>query len=264
MKQISQEVLARPVVATGRGGSGTRLLSLALQEHGVFLGQHLNESKDSIEWVDRIHPLAIKKLTDGLAQDTDWPQHLIQFANYVLTEGNWQAGQSWGWKLPETMLVIPEIAHAFSDAKIVHLIRHPLDTCLRRTHVTSRMNSSIGRVTLLAAYQWLNWNRDPDTDDDYLRNAASWVFQVDRVVQFRKTLGNERYVEIKYEDLCTNPQTVSDQIAAFLGQPTVSSKLMQRIDNARRRKWVQNDERAAKVWSICENTATVLGYRYPD
>ena len=254
--------MSRPVVAVGRGGSGTRLLSIALQEHGLFLGNRLNESEDSTEWVDLIYELAIKKLTDTLPSRAQWHQQLIARAEHILGQGQWMETQAWGWKLPETMLIVPEVAYAFADAKIIHLVRHPLDTCLRRTHMTSRMNNSIGEATLLGAYLWLNWDRDPRDDDDYLRNAASWVFQVDQVIQFGKRLETTRYLEINYEDLCANPQAVSDRIAAFLGKPPITTNLNQIIDNTRKHLWDENDERASEVWSICEQTATALGYRF--
>lgn len=263
-QRIPQKVIARPIVATGRGGSGTRLLSLTLREHGLFLGNRLNESEDSVEWIDLIYELAIKKLTDKLPPGAHWQQELIARAEHVVLKGLWKQTQRWGWKLPETMLILPEVARAFSEAQIIHLVRHPLDTCLRRTHMTSRMDNSIGEATLLAAYQWLNWDRDPRDDEDYIRNAASWVYQVDQVVRFSKSLETERYLEIKYEDLCAHPQAVSDTIAAFLKKPTITTALNQIIDHTRRRTWVENDKRAPEVWSICEKTATVLGYRFPD
>lgn len=264
MNRIPQEVISRPVVATGRGGSGTRLLSLALQEHDLFLGNLLNESEDSVEWVDLIYELAVKKLTHLLPPTAHWQQELTACAIDILAKGQWRPTQSWGWKLPETMLILPEVAHAFSDAQIIHLIRHPIDTCLRRTHVTSRMDNRVGTATLKAAYEELHWDRDPGEDADYLRNAASWVYQVSRVMHFGRRLGRRRYLEIKYEDVCTNPQAASDMIAAFLGKPAVTTGLAQVIDTTRRRQWDKGDERTAEVWAICEKTATALGYRFPD
>ncbi len=264
MKRISHAVLSRPVVATGRGGSGTRLLSVAVQEHGIFLGNRLNETEDSIEWVDLIYELAIKKLNDILPCGTNWRQELIARAVDILLNGQWKDSQPWGWKLPETMLIMPEVAQAFPDAKILHMVRHPVDTCLRRSHMTSRTQNPIGKATLLAAYRWLNWDRDPKDDSEYLRNTASWIYQVQRVVQFGRGLESQRYLEIKYEDLCTYPQAVSDKIAVFLCKPTITTDLKQKIDSTRRREWVENDERVSEVWSICKKTATSLGYRFID
>ena len=258
--KASATVLSQPVVATGRGGSGTRLLSVLLQEHGVFLGNRLNESEDSIEWTRVLFDIAVRKLTDNTPLCGGWEETLSGCAEGILTKGQWKEGQLWGLKLPVTMLILPEIVQAFPNAKIIHLVRHPVDTCLRRTHVTSRPNNRVGAATLHAAYSWLGWNRNPADDDDYIRNTASWVFQVHKAIQFGRRLDSNRYLEVRYEELCDDAQTASDKVARFLDIPVTSSALGRAIDSERRRYWVEGDKRALEVWSICEETGTRLGY----
>ena len=80
--------ISRPVVAIGRGGSGTRLLSLALQEHGIFLGNQLNESHDSTEWVDLIYKLAIEKLTNKLPSSPIWQQLTLRAESILGIHGD--------------------------------------------------------------------------------------------------------------------------------------------------------------------------------
>ncbi len=253
-------VLSQPVVATGRGGSGTRLLSLLLQEHGVFLGNRLNGSEDSIEWIRVQYESAVNKLTDGAPARGRCHESLLGCAENILAGGQWKEGQLWGWKLPETMLLLPEVVQAFPNARIVHLVRHPVDTCLRSTHVTSRTENPVGAATLHAAYSWLGWRRDPGDDDDCIRNSASWVYQVQGAIQFGRELGSDRYLEIRFEDLCDDAQTVSDAIARFLGIPEIASAVGGIIDSKRRRNWVEGDKRTREVWSICEETGKTLGY----
>ncbi len=250
-----------PIVATGRGGSGTRLLAMALQELGVFLGTHSNgHCEDSIEWVDILYSLTIQKLT-GQASDRDHiTGELANRARSVFSRGNCAAGQPWGWKLPESMLVLPELSKAFPNAKFVHLVRHPLSCCLRRTHRTSRMNNPVGAATLNSAYQWLSWDHDPREDPDHIRNAASWVFQVEQVCQFGRRLGSDHYLELKYEELCESPQKLSDQLSQFLGVSSVTSELKSTIEASRMSRMRMNDSRSAEVWSICQRTAQFLGY----
>ena len=253
-------VLSQPVVATGRGGSGTRLLSMLLQEHGLFLGNRLNGSEDSIEWIRVQYESAASKLTDGAPVCGSWHEALKVCAENILEWGQWKEGQLWGWKLPETMLILPEVVQAFPNARIVHLVRHPVDTCLRSTHVTSRTDHPVGAATLRAAYAWLGWCKDPGDDDDYIRNSASWVYQVQGAIQFGRELGSNRYLEIRFEDLCADAQTVSDAIARFLDIPETASAVGGIIDSKRRRSWVEGDKRALEVWSICEETGKSLGY----
>ena len=257
---VSSTVLSQPVFATGRGGSGTRLLSMLLQEHGLFLGNRLNESEDSIEWVKVLFEVAVRKLTDDASSCSHRQEALSRCGESILTKGQWKEGQLWGWKLPETMLVLPEVVQAFPGARFLHLVRHPVDTCLRRTHVTSRPNNPVGAATLQAAYSWLGWSRNPGDDDDYMRNTASWVYQVHHAVKFGRGLGSNRYLELRFEDICADAQTVSDTIAEFLDIPVTISAVGSRIDGKRCRSWTKGDRRALEVWSICEETGTTLGY----
>jgi hypothetical protein len=57
-----------PIILTGRGGSGTRLLSDIASASGVFLGNDLNVSSDSVEWVDLIYKIVIGKMSGASAK----------------------------------------------------------------------------------------------------------------------------------------------------------------------------------------------------
>ena len=65
------DALDCPVVLLGRGGSGTRVLSQIAQQMGIFLGNDINVSGDSVEWVGPIYDLAVATCT-GDKPDPDW------------------------------------------------------------------------------------------------------------------------------------------------------------------------------------------------
>jgi len=263
-RRVRADLLARPVVATGRGGSGTRLLSLALQELGVFLGDRLNDSGDSVDWVDLTYGLVKAQSASVAPPAAEVGSRLLENAESILLRGRGEGTRRWGWKLPETMLIVPEVARAFPEAQFVQIVRHPVDICLRRTHLTSRTNNPVGAVALPAAYRSLGWQRDPSADPGHVRNAASWVHQVDRVMRAGKELGSRRYLSVRYEDLCTDPQRVSDALARYLDLPTTTTRLEEIIDLSRCRLWTAGDERAKEVWDICESVGTRLGYRFQE
>ena len=252
-----------PIVAVGRGGSGTRLLSLLLQRLGVFVGNRVNEYGDATEWVELIYRMVVAIVPHRPDRMPDeWRGALRACAQEILSAGQWRAGTCWGWKLPETLLVLPEVLEAFPEAKVVHLVRHPVDSCLRRTHLTSRADNSIGRATLEAAYESLGWPRDPASDEDHIRNAASWRFQLETVRQIRHELPSERYLEIRYEDLCLDTNTVSNMVARFVGVCAPPPPLP--VDRARMRSWKNGDPRTVEVWKICGSEAEHFGYSAPS
>jgi hypothetical protein len=47
-------------IFTGRGGSGTRLLSELAAAAGTFIGNDVNKMGDSVEWVDLIYRMVVE------------------------------------------------------------------------------------------------------------------------------------------------------------------------------------------------------------
>jgi hypothetical protein len=256
--------LDAPIVAVGRGGSGTRLLSPMLEMMGIFLGNRRNASNDSLEWAELIYEMTLASCTDG-DPETHWTPLLHQRARDMLEQGKWRDGQRWGWKLPETMLVVREVARAFPNARILHLVRHPVDTCLRRPHLTSRFRFLIGAAVLRAAYRACGRDeRLLESDPLHIHTALSWEYQVSRVVELgRSVLGPERYLEVRYEELCRDPERIHAQIAAFVGADGSRPPPRELFDASGRARWSPPDPRADEVWQICGETGARLGYSPP-
>jgi len=253
--------LDAPIVALGRGGSGTRLLSLLLKEVGVFLGNKLNPTLDSVEWVDLIYEMAIK--THGYGIEVDWRKEVRARAHHVLSGRPGESIRNWGWKLPETALVLDQLLPAFDSPCIIHLIRHPIDTCLRRSHMTSRLDNPVGRNALTAAYRHLGIDRDPSRDQQHVRNAVSWRFQIELIDRTIKRSGTS-HLEIKYETLCLHPARTIRRVVEFLNlDPIRGENVLLPIDSTRMRKWKAGDPRAMEIWDICADLAGTHGYGFP-
>jgi hypothetical protein len=255
------------VIFTGRGGSGTRLLSQLADAAGIFIGNHRNKSDDSIEWVDLIYDIAVEAgAGHDLPSGSAYRREIRASATAILSRSGSPISR-WGLKLPETMLVLPLLIDAFPRAKVVHLTRHPVSSSLRRTHMTSRLSNPVGAVVLPAAYRYSK--RDPAliaTDEPYLHNACSWNFQVSRVVGYgRGVLGGDRYLEIAYEDVCANPARVAATVRSFLGCATEERETTISVDFTRSAGWDAGDPRVDLIWRLCGETAALLGYaRQPD
>ncbi|MBE9548551.1 MAG: sulfotransferase [Proteobacteria bacterium] len=266
---INSNLKHQPIVATGRGGSGTRLLSILLQALNVFLGANTGGTEDSLDWVNLLYRIAIER-NRGKGQKPitmgHWQHALRETAADSLTTGGWNGHQQWGWKLPETMMCLPEISEAFPQFKLVHLVRHPVDISLRRTHMTSRPDNPMGKSVLEAAYNKLGWSgEDIGSDPEYIRNAASWYYQVGMVADFgREELGPGRYLEIRYEDICMAPNKALVALAKFLGIQDYPQLVDVQIDTTRQRAWSPPDSRVDKVWSVCREIAETLGYQEVD
>jgi LPS sulfotransferase NodH len=245
-----------PILATGRGGSGTRLLSELLTGLGVDLGSRLNATGDSIQWADLLYEMSNATLAGHATPwSGSWAAELHHRARWLRAGAS--PSQSWGFKLPEAMLVLEHLLDAWPEARLIHLVRHPLDTCLRRTHMTSRPSNPIGAATLAEAYRLLGWSRDPAGDEPHCRNAASWWYQL-TLLQRTRERHPERVIELRYEDLCDQPRQAAAQLAHDLGLPQRGVEL--NVEGARRRRWQAGDPRIEEVWDLCAPLAQHYGY----
>ena len=255
------------ILLTERGGSGTRLLGEIASSVGVFIGNDLNASSDSLECQVAVKEMARQKLSsaDGIeaAALERWRRTLRELAAAIRSRGAWAPPGPWGWKLPELMFVLPETRAIFPGARVIHLVRHPVDLSLRRTHGTSRMDNPMGSVALPAAYRALGL--DPvliERHRRYMHNAVAWQHQVSTVVGWaRGQLPKDRYLELRYEDVCADTAAAQGAVARFVGGVPESPPPM--VDPARMRRYEPSDERISQVWTICGATAGQLGYRFP-
>jgi hypothetical protein len=259
---VPADAIDAVVLFTGRGGSGTRLLSQLAAEAGIFIGNHLNTSGDSIEWVDLIYRMIVEAGRHGdLPSGSQYRGEIRARAEQILGQVPSREPRLWGVKLPEMMLILPLLIDAFPDAKVVHLTRHPVSSSLRRTHMTSRLTNAVGATALPAAYRYSN--RDPaqiGSDETYLHNACAWNFQVTRVVRYAAdVLGEPNYLELKYEDLCAEPNRVLARVRSYLGW-TEGPETSLQVDLSRVRGWDPGDPRVQAIWDICGKTAALLGY----
>jgi len=251
------------VLFTGRGGSGTRLLSQLAAATGIFIGNHVNTSGDSTEWADLIYRMVVERGGQrDLPSGSQYRHEIRARAAQILGDAPRPRSGVWGLKLPETMLVLPLFIDAFPHARVVHLTRHPVSSSLRRTHMTSRLDNVVGTVALPAAYRYAH--RDVGhiaTDAPYLHNAYAWNFQVTRVAHYaRDVLADAQYLAIKYEDVCAQPERVPALVRAYLGCADGWAATPIQVDLSRTGVWDPRDPRVQTVWDICGETAALLGY----
>jgi len=256
---------SQPVILLGRGGSGTRLLAQLALSIGTFLGNELNASHDSVEWVETLYDLAVEAVTasvaSGSARDLYWQRRLRCRASEILASGRCDPTSLWGWKLPETMLILPQALRAFPRAQVVHLVRHPVTSALRRTHVTSRLDNPVGRAVLPAAYRACGL--DPDNierDEPYIHNAVTWAYQVGGVLDTLRSMSlTEGWLQFRYEEICANPAEAQKRLTAFLGTDA-PMRGPPDIDVSRTGDFRADARKTERIWAICGGLAFELGY----
>jgi len=291
-----------PVVIMGRGGSGTRIPSYFLREDlGYFFGNKLNTSGDSIEW--KKLSFEIVKVYGGeinLPEDaSSFEKELLKTADEILRQGKYP--DKWGWKLPHTLLFFPIVAQVFPNSKFIHMIRHPIPSSIgrkRKSDKTSRLRGQ-GKALLPAAYAYFHKEEILPTVEDLealnsdstvlqcIMNAYGWNHQVGRGIEYGREILKDRYLELKYEDCCEEPQRELERICEFIGvrkAPKTSLGIKRSLSPAnleeletytidpkefkkkRAKAKIKEDlilkkkEAGPLVKEICEETAKKIGY----
>jgi hypothetical protein len=236
--------LRPPVVVGGIGGSGTRLVARILNSYGYFLGSDMNDSLDnlwftllfkrleilscssdeyadlcdifrrvmtgyglSLEQRERIRYLAV---TGREEHDVTWLQARV---NTLLAHQAYLAvDQPWGWKEPNTHIVLEHLIDQFPGMRYIFLSRHGLDMALSGNQNQPRM---WGASLMGEPYS--------DTPRYLLRY---WCFVHRRVQNIGATMG-DRFLFLKYDDVCLHKETSLAQLNAFLGlDDDASAKIM--------------------------------------
>lgn len=205
-----------PLILLAKGGGGSRLLSLLAQDAGLFIGNQVSASGDSLEMVNAIYKGVIEKYRCQAGWQRDLVVDELRGAAHQMLE---LAGfpKAWGFKLPESLLILPEIAAAFPQARFVHLVRDPLSTCLRRTHMTARLDNEIGRVALPLAYRALGLPLARILEDSPAEHMAYTTrHQLEQVLDLRRTLPPSRFLQLSFEDLMRRPRWVRLRLERWL------------------------------------------------
>lgn len=186
----------KPVFIVGMPRSGTSLAEKILDSHPqVFGAGELNNIDITVREAKQYAPhLRYPDTIDSLDAKI-----LTKRANSYLDHINKISGDAIRTidKMPHNFMYIGFILRLFPNATIIHCQRHPLDTCL------SCYFSEFGTSGHTYAY-----NLD-DLGDYYL--------QYHRLMSHWSELYKDRILELKYEELVANQETISRKLISHCG-----------------------------------------------
>jgi hypothetical protein len=209
-----------PIIVFNKSHSGSRLLARLLIGHDVFLGVDRNESEDASGLMDLVRPLVERHYPNYGTVMRQGDPDLESLAETVLGRQlrDVPPGARWGWKLCETLYVLPVLKRIFPDAYFVHLLRDGRDVAFSN-HVepeqpfwrkvyfdTDRIHRWDGRKLNQKAYRRL----------PHVYNARHWVNSVTVARHYGSMIG-ENYIELRYEDLALEPMETATAFLSRLG-----------------------------------------------
>jgi len=263
MDDAMRHNLDEPIVLLARGGGGSRLLSTLCQDLGMFLGTVLGGAGDSREMVLPIYQGIVEKYAcKGNWQKQQIVPRLRAAAAKMLIQHKHPIGL-WGFKLPESILLLPEIRTAFPQARFIHMVRDPVTTCLRRAHMTARLDNSIGRISLPLAYDYIGRPRERILEDSpALHMAYTTVHQLEIVARHLSDIRLHHRMQIRFEDIIEKPTDCVQQVNSWLGLTREKNTLESAIDSERVQKPTVNYplDVAEKVKNVLKSLRRDYGY----
>jgi hypothetical protein len=238
--------------------SGTSLLVRLLRDIGIHMGAWLSQDAEAVHFQminRRIYRLAHSDWTavDGLIEamgseafvvkSAHLAERVLFHARYPLqwrppvvdffgTE-RWadvQGGQAlaWGWKDPRTSLTLPVWLRIFPRARVVHVLRNGIDVAISIHRRAERQ-----RRNLLKRLTRLDYH--PATLD-FQFGFHLWEAYVSFVLGRRHLVSPDRYLEVRYEDLLSEPVVQLRRITDLAGHVVEPDRLAvaaQRVNAAR-------------------------------
>lgn len=117
----------------------------------------------------------------------------------------------WGDKTPEYIDHLPVLQEVFPDAYYIHIVRDGRDVAL------SVFDRFWGAKNIVTA-------------------ALEWRHAIDRVRDFSKSIDPERLLDIRYEDLLTQPLQTFERIIDFLKIEDTNGALLEYVDEQARKQ----------------------------
>jgi hypothetical protein len=219
-----------PVFVLGSPRSGTTLLYDMLLSSGGF-AVYLAESNVFNLLVPRFGDLHIyanrKRLVDawvnsklfrasGLDAEDIRSRIMAEcenggdFLNLVMSE-MCAAQQVWRWaeNSPEGMLYLPLIKRLIPNALFVHIVRDGRDVA-----------TSLGKLHYIRAFPW-------EERHGLIGCGLYWEWMVEHGRRFGQSVPAD-YLEVRFEDLLTQPQATLDKVGRFIDQP-LDYKIIQSV-----------------------------------
>jgi len=234
-KPDTQADFRPPVVIGGVGGSGTRLIAQICGELGLYMGEDQNAALDNLWFTllfKRVESLScddpqMAELIDILIRgmtgyapigpqqqrlirtlgDTDRPQHpaawLQQRAQSLLaTRRVLASDERWGWKEPNSHIVLDELVRYLPGMRYVHVMRHGLDMA----YSDNQNQLRLWGPSVLAG----------DCEVNPRNSLRYWCWVHQRMLEARDRLGSV-FLLLNYDRFCVDPAPGLDALAAHIG-----------------------------------------------
>lgn len=227
------KILDSPLILLGKGGSGSRLLTTIAQDLNIFIGNDINSTGDSREMVPSVYRGLIRKYRcPNKQQKLLTVPDIRETASQMLEQAEWPI--NWAFKSPESVFILDELNDAFPNARYVFLDRDPLQTVLRRTHMTARLDNQIGQITLPLAYDYFDLEKHEILrDSSLIHMCRTTSHQLEMLLKFKQNIPSDKWLNLNFKDLIINPKSHLVKLSKFTGMTTVTENILLEFNHER-------------------------------
>lgn len=195
-----------PVFIGGTGGSGTRVIARFAEEAGAYMGHSLRNAYDAQVMGRFLRAWIGRWLAPGGLSPAERSRMRRDFDMAVIRhrQGLVDPERTWGAKNPRSMYLLRFFEDRFPRFRFVHLVRDGRDMAF-----SSRQNQ-------LEAYGKILLDERLQQAELPLRSIALWSRANCEAHTFGCQILRERYLLIRFEDLCAAPVATLQHIASFL------------------------------------------------
>ncbi|HTS73383.1 MAG TPA: glycosyltransferase [Gaiellaceae bacterium] len=183
-----------PGVIGATGGSGTRVVARIVQQGGMFVGSDLNRSLDALDFAAFFDRWVGRELAPGAA---------AELRALVARQHEEADGRPWGWKEPRSVYLLPFLAAELPGLRFLHVVRDGRDMAFSENQTQLRKH---GDAVLGAS-----------DEPDELRSIALWREVNLQAADFGERELGDRYLRLRFEDLCAEPGARVAEVLAFFG-----------------------------------------------
>ena len=214
----------------GVGGSGTRVISQFLKEIGYFMGDDLNESYDTLLFTllfkrqniltltekefDEILNLFIKIMNSDIPLNKDEIKkiELLASRKRTLHDKEWlqqrvenitqnSKHNLWGWKEPNTHIIIEKLLNKMEDLKFIYVYRNGLDMAYSSNQNQLKLWGSI----------FLN---DYNIEINPRNSLKYWCLAHRRVLELKEQYPT-RIMMLDFDSMCINQESEIKELSSF-------------------------------------------------
>lgn len=191
------------------GGSGTRVVARIVREGGMFTGAHLNAYEDALpfgeysdRWInDFVRAGGQPAPQELLARMRDDLDSLVRSHLGDLPP----SARVWGWKEPRSIYLVPFYDAAMPSLRFLHFLRDGRDMAF-----SENQNQLVKHGEALLG-------EDLRKEKTPVRSIAVWSRVNSAAADYGEQQLGERYLRVRFEDLCAQPQEFVRRIFDFFG-----------------------------------------------